>query len=238
MDRAQQVEFCKKCEHRKPDIKQGLLCGLTDAKADFDDSCENFSEDNKAQVYYKQQEKGVRKETIASIIGTVLAVMLVAGRVYLKHWSHNQKHKIEYNLQEKNRLRQKSKKALSQNSSRYSIQQFVNEENDECPIRYDNACLTLTKVQMTSICVGKTGEYVDFTFVDDEKDEDGRYDVREVYDENYKSSWLKGTSKNADERYRKFYHECKVNKIGIIERYIGKRTKHECVLKVESYELP
>ena len=45
MNRTQQLQFCKVCTNRKMDMKQGLLCGLTDAKADFVNECPSFTKD-------------------------------------------------------------------------------------------------------------------------------------------------------------------------------------------------
>jgi len=45
MTRSEQLKFCKKCFNRKMDLQQGLLCGLTNRKADFQDTCENFQRD-------------------------------------------------------------------------------------------------------------------------------------------------------------------------------------------------
>lgn len=143
MDRAKQVEFCKKCKHRKPDIKQGLLCSLTNAKADFDVSCENYSEDNSAKEYYKQQKKGIRKETIAAIIGTLIMTLFMAGKVYVKHIAHNQKQRIEYHTTSNKKLKFDEKQV----GRIVSIQKFIDEENASCPIRYDDEFITLIKVQ-------------------------------------------------------------------------------------------
>lgn len=35
MTREEQLKFCQVCKHRQMDMHQGLLCGLTHAKADF-----------------------------------------------------------------------------------------------------------------------------------------------------------------------------------------------------------
>ena len=116
MNRAQQVEFCKICEHRKPDIKQGLICGLTNAKADFEVSCENFSKDYKAQVYYKQQKKGVReetrKETRKETILFIITIVAILSRITVKRVnSYNknffQKYKTEIVNKNKKKVNEK-----------------------------------------------------------------------------------------------------------------------------------
>jgi hypothetical protein len=45
MTRDEQLEFCKKCTNRKMDFQKGLVCGLTNEKADFEDTCPDFNED-------------------------------------------------------------------------------------------------------------------------------------------------------------------------------------------------
>lgn len=45
MTREEQLRFCKVCVHQQPDMRQGLLCGLTSQLADFEDSCRSFTED-------------------------------------------------------------------------------------------------------------------------------------------------------------------------------------------------
>ncbi|MCC5916613.1 MAG: hypothetical protein JJU02_04725 [Cryomorphaceae bacterium] len=47
MNREEQLEFCKTCKNRKLDLKKGLLCGLTNQYADFENTCKDFHEDTK-----------------------------------------------------------------------------------------------------------------------------------------------------------------------------------------------
>ena len=47
MTREEQLRFCSVCKHRKMDMQQGMLCELTNAKADFDGTCPNYDEDVK-----------------------------------------------------------------------------------------------------------------------------------------------------------------------------------------------
>lgn len=42
MNRKYQLEFCKKCVNQKFDLHQGIICSLTNQKADFEGNCENF----------------------------------------------------------------------------------------------------------------------------------------------------------------------------------------------------
>lgn len=39
------IDLCKKCTKRSFDIKQGIVCGLTNEKSDFVDNYPHFEED-------------------------------------------------------------------------------------------------------------------------------------------------------------------------------------------------
>ena len=43
----ERLKFCTICTNRKVDFSTGLVCGLTDKKPDFEDSCPSFSKDEK-----------------------------------------------------------------------------------------------------------------------------------------------------------------------------------------------
>ncbi len=45
MTREEHLSFCKKCTNRKFDTNQGIICRLTDKKADFTDECPSFNLD-------------------------------------------------------------------------------------------------------------------------------------------------------------------------------------------------
>ncbi len=49
MTREERLEYCKICTNRKMTMKQGLVCGLTNALADFDGSCKDFNRDDEAE---------------------------------------------------------------------------------------------------------------------------------------------------------------------------------------------
>lgn len=46
MTRREQLTFCRKCTNRKFDQHQGIICRLTDKKADFEDECLDFEIDH------------------------------------------------------------------------------------------------------------------------------------------------------------------------------------------------
>ena len=45
MSREQQLQFCKICKNQKFDSTQGIICGLTNQVATFEDQCDTFDED-------------------------------------------------------------------------------------------------------------------------------------------------------------------------------------------------
>lgn len=57
MTREEQLRFCSVCKHRKMDMQQGMLCELTNAKADFDGTCPNYDEDAKEKAKNERIEK-------------------------------------------------------------------------------------------------------------------------------------------------------------------------------------
>ena len=56
MTRDAQLAFCKKCTNRKMDLQTGILCSLTDRKADFEGTCGDFQEDPEVQALAIQSE--------------------------------------------------------------------------------------------------------------------------------------------------------------------------------------
>lgn len=58
MTREEQLKFCSVCKNRQMDMKQGMLCGLTKAKADFETACPNYLEDAEK----KEKKERVEKE--------------------------------------------------------------------------------------------------------------------------------------------------------------------------------
>ncbi|MEX0287545.1 MAG: RDD family protein [Flavobacteriaceae bacterium] len=45
MTRQEHLKFCRRCTHQKKDLEKGILCGLTDKIADFEDHCTSFVEE-------------------------------------------------------------------------------------------------------------------------------------------------------------------------------------------------
>jgi len=60
MTRQERLKFCKTCQNRKFDLNKGILCGLTNDYAAFDESCPDFALDEKIQSlekFKKDQEE-------------------------------------------------------------------------------------------------------------------------------------------------------------------------------------
>ncbi|WP_430909451.1 RDD family protein [Maribacter sp. 2-571] len=49
MTREAQLRFCKVCTNGKKDFNRGIVCGLTDRLADFENTCDTFQEDEELQ---------------------------------------------------------------------------------------------------------------------------------------------------------------------------------------------
>ena len=46
MTRTEHLNFCSICIHQKDGMRKGIICGLTDQIADFEDTCGSFAEDS------------------------------------------------------------------------------------------------------------------------------------------------------------------------------------------------
>lgn len=63
MTREEHLKLCKKCTKQKFDPKKGIICGLTNQMADFNETCENFEEDSSIA----KEQKSIENEAIESI---------------------------------------------------------------------------------------------------------------------------------------------------------------------------
>ena len=45
MERTEHLKFCSICMHQKDGRRKGIICGLTDGIADFEGTCDSFTED-------------------------------------------------------------------------------------------------------------------------------------------------------------------------------------------------
>ncbi|NPV51836.1 MAG: rhomboid family intramembrane serine protease [Candidatus Methanofastidiosum sp.] len=65
MDRNKQLEYCKKCTKQKFDPKQGIICGLTNQKSDFENECEFFEIDKAIIVAETEKNKTEKKSNVS-----------------------------------------------------------------------------------------------------------------------------------------------------------------------------
>jgi antitoxin component YwqK of YwqJK toxin-antitoxin module len=66
MTRNEQLAFCRRCTNRKFDTEQGIICRLTDKKADFVESCPDFNVDE--SVKDKEQQTSQTEQTPHDLI--------------------------------------------------------------------------------------------------------------------------------------------------------------------------
>lgn len=62
MTREEQLKSCTICTHRCMDIHKGVLCGLTNEFADFEDSCPNFERDEKEIQKQEYKRHGYKRK--------------------------------------------------------------------------------------------------------------------------------------------------------------------------------
>ena len=61
MTREEQLKYCKICNHKKLDIKQGLICKLSGEKADFQNTCQYFEKSEEAKKLEFSSQAKVQK---------------------------------------------------------------------------------------------------------------------------------------------------------------------------------
>ena len=86
MTRAERVKICETCKHCQKDIERGILCGLTNEYADFDDKCHLYEPSEKQleetrakRVVARMKEssdKGSSFDGYIAVIGTYLFCMI------------------------------------------------------------------------------------------------------------------------------------------------------------------
>ena len=57
MRRKEQLEFCKVCTNQKFDSHKGIICGLTNDRATFEVSCDDFNEDMELATVHAQRKE-------------------------------------------------------------------------------------------------------------------------------------------------------------------------------------
>lgn len=83
MTREEQLQFCKVCVNQRPNMQQGLLCGLSHQPANFEVSCENFQEDPLLKVKVETKRRFSQVEEARVDRGLRLANFLLDGIAFL-----------------------------------------------------------------------------------------------------------------------------------------------------------
>lgn len=75
----EKIEWCKKCENRKFEFKQGIICGLTDEKPVFEENCPDFVRDVAVREYRGSdlRPNDQRARLLLSLIWIVLVLTFV-----------------------------------------------------------------------------------------------------------------------------------------------------------------
>ncbi|WP_075591167.1 hypothetical protein [Labilibacter marinus] len=64
MTNQERLLFCKRCTKREMDLKTGLICSITKEKANFEDQCADFNEDEKVKENELDATEGLATEQI------------------------------------------------------------------------------------------------------------------------------------------------------------------------------
>ena len=62
MTRTEHLKFCSICVNQKDDMRKGIICGLTNQIADFEETCSSFAEDS--EVIEQLELKKIENEVI------------------------------------------------------------------------------------------------------------------------------------------------------------------------------
>lgn len=84
----QQLDLCKQCVNRTVSRSEGILCGLTDAKPDFEDHCPDYLVDEaqlKRQKRYDKSfnSKSIHLETAKRSLMLGGPLLMIGGMIYL-----------------------------------------------------------------------------------------------------------------------------------------------------------
>ena len=83
MTRKEQLEICSLCKNKKMDMQQGMLCGLTNAKADFEYTCPNYDDDVEEieKIERQEDEDNQPQKTISGWLAFFLWVGVGLGAI-------------------------------------------------------------------------------------------------------------------------------------------------------------
>jgi hypothetical protein len=81
MKREEHLKFCEICTNKKFDLNKGIICGLTLKIADFEDNCENFSENSLEKEKFIERKANIgaskTKRFINYIVDRIISLILV-----------------------------------------------------------------------------------------------------------------------------------------------------------------
>ncbi len=79
MERSEQVKICQQCKNRKMDLGKGLLCGLTNQFADFEETCPDFVDDHSSSLIhdYREIRFNDRSDDIPPSINKYLTLLIL-----------------------------------------------------------------------------------------------------------------------------------------------------------------
>lgn len=85
---SERLKVCQTCKNCKRDIDRGLMCALTDEKPDFEESCDKYESDGKAEIrqqYRAESDKRIkgRKWWLAAI-PVIIIIALFAAKCSVK----------------------------------------------------------------------------------------------------------------------------------------------------------
>ncbi len=81
MTREQHLAFCKKCTNREMDLKQGLVCNLTNEKANFINDCRDFNLDSNYEERFDDTE-ALESHVVKSLIDDKVLIKLQEEQNY------------------------------------------------------------------------------------------------------------------------------------------------------------
>jgi hypothetical protein len=100
MTQEDRMEVCRHCKYRKKDMQRGLVCALTNEKADFDEFCTRYIQDvNNDDVYRREKRQSeMHQSSVNMIIGIIVSAIGVFAtlRSYLNAANNDTNHYYIY----------------------------------------------------------------------------------------------------------------------------------------------
>ncbi len=77
------LSLCERCQNRSFDLKQGVVCGLTNKKPNFDSFCDDFNEDRSQTMNIERKKKIETRATRNKIIYLFCLLFLVSTPIIM-----------------------------------------------------------------------------------------------------------------------------------------------------------